>query len=169
MAQFLPLQSLNIPLANIIPAATLTSLRTFVTANNPALLRALAAPLNSLQSFNLNLPIVYQQGFGTPSVDSYTYRYALYGQDTWKLRPNFTLTFGLRYSTAPCLPLTGINNIVGSLSPDQRRALTSTRARGNRAAAPTEPLGFTSAANPGSCSLASVSISNRPASYDHIF
>jgi len=44
--------------------------------------------------------------------------------------------------------LAGINNVVGSLSPDQRRALTTTRARGNRSAAPTEPLGFTSAANP---------------------
>lgn len=88
----------NIPLQNIIPAATLTSLRTFLTANNPALLPALTTPINALQSFNLNLPIVYQQGFGTSSVDSFTYRYALYGQDIWKVRSNFTLTYGLRYS-----------------------------------------------------------------------
>jgi hypothetical protein len=87
-----------IPLANIIPAATLPSLQAFLTANNPALLPALTTPINALQSFNLNLPIVYQQGFGTPEVNSYTYRYALYGQDTWKVRPNFTLTYGLRYS-----------------------------------------------------------------------
>ncbi len=44
--------------------------------------------------------------------------------------------------------LAGINNVVGSLPADQLRQLASTRARGNRAAAPTEPLGFTSAANP---------------------
>lgn len=88
----------NIPLQNIIPAATLTSLRGFLTANNPALLPALTTPINALQAFNLNLPIVYQQGFGTSSVDSFTHRYALYGQDTWKIRPNFTLTYGLRYS-----------------------------------------------------------------------
>ena len=44
--------------------------------------------------------------------------------------------------------LAGINNVVGSLSSDQRRTLSTTRAHGNRAAAPTEPLGFTSAANP---------------------
>ncbi|HEV2826239.1 MAG TPA: carboxypeptidase regulatory-like domain-containing protein [Pyrinomonadaceae bacterium] len=88
----------NIPLQNLIPAATLTSLRAFLTANNPALLTNLATPINALQSFNLNLPIVYQQGFGRPAVDSFTYRYALYGQDTWKVRPNFTLTYGLRYS-----------------------------------------------------------------------
>ena len=88
----------NIPLANIIPAATLTSLRGFLTANNPALLANLATPINALQSYNLNLPIVYQQGFGTSAADSFTYRYAGYGQDTWKIRPNFTLTYGLRYS-----------------------------------------------------------------------
>ncbi len=88
----------NIPLANLIPAATLTSLRTFLTASNPALLPNLATPINALQSFNLNLPIVYQQGFGSPEVNSYTYRYALFGQDTWKVRPNLTLNYGLRYS-----------------------------------------------------------------------
>lgn len=88
----------NIPLANLIPGATLTSLRTFLTANNPALLTNVNTPINALQAFNLNLPIVYQQGFGRPAVDSWTHRYALYGQDTWKARPNFTLTYGLRYS-----------------------------------------------------------------------
>ena len=88
----------NIPLANIIPAATLTALRTFLTANNPALLVNVNTPINALQAFNLNLPIVYQQGFGLPEVNSFTYRYALYGQDTWKVRPNLTLNYGLRYS-----------------------------------------------------------------------
>ena len=90
----------NLAVANIVPAATLPSLRAFLTANNPALLPNLNNPgtLTALQSFNLNLPIVYQQGFGSPSVDSFTHRYALYGQDNWKVRPNFTLTYGLRYS-----------------------------------------------------------------------
>jgi hypothetical protein len=87
-----------IPLANIVPAATLPALTAFLTANNPGLLPALSAPINALQSYNLNLPIVYQQGFGTAEVNSMTYRYALYGQDTWKVRNNFTLTYGLRYS-----------------------------------------------------------------------
>ncbi|MBD0369698.1 MAG: TonB-dependent receptor [Pyrinomonadaceae bacterium] len=87
-----------IPLSSIIPAANLPALTAFLTANNPAQLAALSTPINALQSYNLNLPIVYQQGFGTAEVNSMTYRYALYGQDTWKVRNNFTLTYGLRYS-----------------------------------------------------------------------
>ncbi|HEX6185067.1 MAG TPA: carboxypeptidase regulatory-like domain-containing protein [Pyrinomonadaceae bacterium] len=93
-----------IPLANLVPAATLTSLRNFITANvtdttlRAQLLGDINTPINALQAFNLNLPIVYQQGFGLPEVNSYTYRYAFYGQDTWKVRPNLTLNYGLRYS-----------------------------------------------------------------------
>lgn len=94
----------NIPLANIIALspqlgpAVLTALTGFLTDNNPGLLPALATPINALQAFNLNLPIVYQQGFGDPADHGNVYRYAFYGQDTWKIRPNFTLNYGVRYS-----------------------------------------------------------------------
>ncbi len=94
----------NLPLGNIIAAnpllgpGVLTSLTNFLTANNPALLPALASPINALQAFNLNLPIVYQQGFGDAADSANLYRYSVYGQDTWKIRPNFTLNYGLRYS-----------------------------------------------------------------------
>lgn len=93
-----------LPLGNIIalnPAlgpAVLQQLTQFLTANQPGLLPALAAPINALQSYNLNLPIVYQQGFGDAAANSWTTRSGLYAQDTWKIRPNFTFNYGLRYS-----------------------------------------------------------------------
>ena len=57
------------------------------------------ATVNPLQSASLGLPQVYQQGFGDPTYPYYTRPLTeLYGQDSWKITPNFTLDYGLRYS-----------------------------------------------------------------------
>jgi hypothetical protein len=54
--------------------------------------------LNPLQSASLGLPQVYQQGFGVPTYPYYSRPLtALYAQDSWKIRPSFTLNYGLRY------------------------------------------------------------------------
>ncbi|HSB10942.1 MAG TPA: carboxypeptidase regulatory-like domain-containing protein [Blastocatellia bacterium] len=58
---------------------------------------SLDAPINGVQAFNVNLPTVYQQGFGESGFDSWSHRYSFYGQDTWKVRPNFTFSLGARY------------------------------------------------------------------------
>lgn len=93
-----------IPLSTVIalnpqlgPAA-LQAIQGYLTANNPSLLPALSAPVNALQSFNFGLPIVYQQGFGDPSANSWTNRYGMYVQDKWKVNKRLTLDYGLRYA-----------------------------------------------------------------------
>ena len=93
----LPLTSAVVA-GGVATTATVGGLQAYLTANNPALLATLGVPVNSLQAFNLNLPIVYQQGFGTTTIHGLNIRTGFYGQDTWKLRPNLTFNYGLRYS-----------------------------------------------------------------------
>jgi Carboxypeptidase regulatory-like domain/TonB dependent receptor len=67
-------------------------------ANGDGTADSLQAPVNSIQAFNFNAPASFQGGFGDPTAFSWTNRYALYLQDTWKVRQNFTFNYGLRYS-----------------------------------------------------------------------
>jgi Carboxypeptidase regulatory-like domain len=53
--------------------------------------------ITALQAFDLGLPQSYQVGFGDPTVSSTDPFVAFYGQDSWNLRPNLTLNYGLRY------------------------------------------------------------------------
>ena len=53
--------------------------------------------ITALQAFNLGLPSTYQQGFGNTRVASTDPYYAVFIQDTWRVRQNLTLDFGLRY------------------------------------------------------------------------
>jgi hypothetical protein len=100
-----------IPLANLLgatPAAQAANpINQFVltTPNSPfrdgngnGIADVFDVPITALQSFNLNLPIVYQQGFGNTALNQPFNRYSLYAQDAWKARPNLTLNYGLRYA-----------------------------------------------------------------------
>ena len=54
--------------------------------------------IDPLQSASFGLPQVFQQGFGNPVYPYYTRPFtAVFWQDAWQIRPNFTLTYGLRY------------------------------------------------------------------------
>ncbi|MEO6655510.1 MAG: carboxypeptidase-like regulatory domain-containing protein [Pyrinomonadaceae bacterium] len=73
----------------------------FITAAQGAALRNSLCnssnTINALQSYNINAPQVYQQGFGLPTFESSNQKYSFFGQDTWKVRPNLTFSYGLRY------------------------------------------------------------------------
>jgi len=68
------------------------------TTRNPCGLLTPGASLGPIQTASLGLPQVFQQGFGNPVYPYYTRPWtAAYWQDAWRIRPNFTLTYGLRY------------------------------------------------------------------------
>lgn len=88
----------QLPLIALVPAAVRPSLIAFLTgAGRADLIAVTNTPITSVQAFNANAPTVYQQGFGESGFDSWSHRTSFYGQDTWKVRPNFTFSFGLRY------------------------------------------------------------------------
>jgi len=65
---------------------------------NPCGFVSPGANLNSLQSTSLGLPQIFQQGFGNPAYPGYTRPLtAVYWQDAWQIRSNFTLNYGVRY------------------------------------------------------------------------
>lgn len=103
-----------IPLLNLVPPAVQGPLVGFLTLQGQtALIAELKKPISSLQSFNANLPIIYQQGFGEANYTSWSHRTSVYGQDSWKIRPNLTFNYGVRYyieNNAEPMP-TNLNNI----------------------------------------------------------
>jgi hypothetical protein len=61
---------------------------------SPALART---TITSLQALKLGLPQFYQQGFGSGLIPATNPLIAGYWQDSWSLRSNLTLNYGLRY------------------------------------------------------------------------
>jgi hypothetical protein len=78
---------LQVPIACGLPPGTVTP-----AGSIPA-----TAAITPLQSFSLGAPGFYEQGFGNPKYKQLRPFTALYAQDTWQVRPNLTLNYGLRY------------------------------------------------------------------------
>ena len=68
----------------------------FAAANlNPAF--AGLPDFTPVQSYGLGLPSTYIQGFGDPTGSFDNKPLAFYAQDTWRVRPNITINYGVRY------------------------------------------------------------------------
>ena len=50
-----------------------------------------------VQSYGLGIPSVYVQGFGNPVSRISNRPMAFFAQDSWKIKPNLTLNYGVRY------------------------------------------------------------------------
>jgi hypothetical protein len=101
----------SLPFATLFSAATRTAIAAQINADvtggviTPAqaallgstLSNTTASTINSLQAYNFKLPQVYQQGFGLPLFVSNGQKFSFFGQDSWKVRPNLTFNYGLRY------------------------------------------------------------------------
>ena len=58
---------------------------------------ASAPDFTPVQQYGLGFPSTYIQGFGNPVSRLENNPMAVFGQDSWKIRPNLTLNYGVRY------------------------------------------------------------------------
>ncbi|MBK7995754.1 MAG: TonB-dependent receptor [Blastocatellia bacterium] len=80
-----------------------------------------APSFTAVQAYGLGLPQTFIQGFGNSSIEVNNTQFGFYGQDSWKIRPNLILNYGVRYDfeLTPSFPATGISTDRLTLSAEQ--------------------------------------------------
>ncbi len=80
-----------------------------------------APSFTAVQAYGLGLPQTFIQGFGNSSIEVNNTQFGFYGQDSWKIRPNLILNYGVRYDfeLTPSFPATGISTDRLTLSATQ--------------------------------------------------
>jgi len=103
-----------------VAGSTINRLVPFIPATAPA--------LTPSQAYGLGFPGVFIEGFGDPNSSIKNRPLAFFAQDSWKIRPNLTFNYGLRYDveltdTIPPIPfrdpLTGISLTAADLQTAQ--------------------------------------------------
>jgi hypothetical protein len=85
--------------------------QTLTAAGQAQLAGNLALPISSLQSFALGLPVAYVQGFGNTRAIGWQQRHSAFLEDSWKARPNLTITAGIRYQYDSNSQIPGASNV----------------------------------------------------------
>jgi hypothetical protein len=75
--------------SDVIPGAIFSSLPTSIQSTLP--------PFSAVQTYGLGLPGDFIQGLGSPSDSFHNIPIGVFWQDSWRVRPTFTLNYGLRY------------------------------------------------------------------------
>jgi hypothetical protein len=83
---------LNFPALFNFGGVAASTLANFITG-----LPATAPAITPVQSYGLGFPSAYIQGFGNPNSSIKNKPIAFFAQDSWKVRPDFTLNYGVRY------------------------------------------------------------------------
>jgi hypothetical protein len=95
-----------------LSATTLAPFPTVGTFSAPA--------FEPVQQYGLGFPGNFIQGFGNPFSDLGNKPFALFAQDSWKITPNFTLNYGVRYDyehTAQLAPIDFVDPLSGIAVP----------------------------------------------------
>jgi len=78
---------------NALPASANAAIAPFLAANP-----TIGVPsLNGVQAYGFGAPQDYIQGLGSPSDSFHNIPIGLFVQDSWRIRPNLTVNYGLRY------------------------------------------------------------------------
>ena len=85
-----------IPLISLAPAAAQGSLVTFNLQNGYPATGPPTSNLSALESFALGLPVAYRQGFNNPLWQSWAHYFGAFAQDSWKVTPKLTVSYGVR-------------------------------------------------------------------------
>ncbi len=86
----------TLPLITIVPAAQQAALAGFNLSHGYPSSGPANTYLTALESYSLNLPITYRQGFNNSKWQDWAHYLGMFAQDTWKVHPRFTLSYGVR-------------------------------------------------------------------------